>query len=693
MEENKMYKSNAKAVFIGVLLLTLSFTINLSSLKAQTYQTQQIVGGLAFPNFVTSARDGSGRLFIVLKGGVIKVHNPATGTTTDFLDITSRVLSVNNINSERGLLGLAFHPQYGQNRRFYVYYTRQPDGAIQVGEYKVSAANPNVAETTEKTIITIPHAENSNHNGGTVAFGPDGYLYLAPGDGGSQNDPPNNAQNINVLLGKMLRIDVNVPEGSTQPYLIPPDNPFAGATPGADEIYAYGLRNPYRFSFDRGGSQRLFIADVGQNQIEEINIGALGANYGWRAYEGYNCTGLNPEQCAGGANPINHTGPIFSYAHTAPANNPTRCSITGGYAYRGTRRTFPLGVYIFADYCTGEIGSIFHSGMIVIPNFPLIDTSFLITSFGEDDQGEIYFTTNSAASGTVQKIVNTSSSGPQAKVADFDGDGRTDLSVTRNTSGSKFWYTQGSSGFRGTQWGIATDIPVPADFDADGRTDIAVFRNGFWYSLDSTTGAFRSFQWGASGDTPVAADYDGDGRTDYAVWRSGNWYIYNSQTNTIRGEFLGAAGDVLVPADYDGDGRADVAVFRASEGRWFIMRSNLGSATINWGAPGDIPVPGDYDADGKADYAVFRPGASAGSQAFWYVLLSSNNQQLNRQWGANGDEPVPGDYDGDGRTDIAVARTVSGSKAWYILNSNSGAFRGEFFGISTDTPVPPQDKP
>src|SRR4028119_668204 len=153
MEENKMYKSNVKAVFIGLLLLTLSFTINLTSLKAQQpYQTQQIVGNLAFPNFVTSARDGSGRLFIVLKGGVIKVHNPATGTTTDFLDITSRVLSVNNINSERGLLGLAFHPQYGQNRRFYVYYTRQPDGAIQVGEYKVSAANPNVAKRPENRL-------------------------------------------------------------------------------------------------------------------------------------------------------------------------------------------------------------------------------------------------------------------------------------------------------------------------------------------------------------------------------------------------------------------------------------------------------------------------------------------------------------------------------------------------------------
>jgi glucose/arabinose dehydrogenase len=691
-----MSKSNAKAVFIGLLLLTLSFTINLASLKAQqTFQTQQVIGGLVLPNYVTSARDGSGRLFILLKAGVIKVHNPATGAMTDFLDITSKVQTSNTLFDERGLLGLAFHPQYLQNRRFYVYYTRRPDGAIQISEYKVSAANPNVAETDEKPIITIPHPNFTNHNGGTVEFGPDGYLYFAPGDGGSANDPSGNAQNINVLLGKMLRIDVNVPENSTQPYLIPPDNPFAGATPGADEIYAYGLRNPYRFSFDRGGSRQLYIADVGQNQIEEIDIGQRGANYGWRAYEGTQCTGLDPQLCVGGATPINHTPPIFQYTHITPPNHQTpRCSVTGGYAYRGRLGTFPQGAYIFADYCTGEIFMLQNTGNSVTATIPLFDTPFLISSFGEDDQGEIYFTTNSTTNGTIQKIVNPNAVPLRTKVADFDGDGRTDLSVTRNTSGSKFWYVQGSqSGFRGFQFGVATDVNTPGDFDGDGKTDIAVFRNGFWYSLDSSTGAFRAFQWGTTGDVPVAADYDGDGRTDYAVWRSGTWYIYNSQTNTTRGEFFGTANDVLVPADYDGDGRADVAVFRASEGRWFVSRSRDGFTTIVWGAAGDIAVPGDYDADGKTDAAVFRPGATAGSQAFWYVLQSSNNQPLGRQWGTNGDEAVPGDYDGDGKTDFAVTRAVSGSKAWYILNSTSNAFRGEFFGISTDTAVPPQDKP
>ncbi|HEX9930336.1 MAG TPA: PQQ-dependent sugar dehydrogenase [Pyrinomonadaceae bacterium] len=686
-----MFKSNAKAVLIGLLLLIFSFTINLSAVRAQqSYQTQQIVGNLALPNLVTSARDGSGRLFILLKSGVIKVHNPATGTTTDFLDISSRVATSNSVNDERGLLGLAFHPQNPQNRLFYVYYTRQPDNAIQVDEYRVSATNPNVSDGLFRPIITIPHPNNSNHNGGTIAFGPDGYLYFATGDGGSQNDPPNNAQNIEVLLGKMLRIDINTAHPRL-PYNIPTDNPFYGdEVPGRDEIYAYGFRNPYRFSFDRGGTRQLYIGDVGQNQIEEIDIGQRGANYGWRAYEGTNCTGLNPEQCAGGANPINHTPPIFQYTHTGG-----RCSITGGYVYRGTRGTFPQGAYIYGDYCSGEIWQLLNG-----VNTLILDTAFFITSFGEDDQGEIYFTTNSLTNGTVQKIISSSTRPPQAKVADFDGDGRTDLSVTRDTSGSKFWYLQTASGFRSVQFGVSSDVITPGDFDGDGKTDIAVFRGseGNWYSLDSSTGAFRSFKWGAAGDIPVAADFDGDGKTDYAVFRNPDWYIFNSATGTFRSESLGtspAIGGVrTVPADYDGDGRADIAIFRFSGGRWLIQQSRDGFREVSWGTSADNPVPGDYDGDGKTDLAVFRNLAATGSTtAFWYVLQSSNNQLLARQWGAVDDEAVPGDYDGDGRTDFAVTRTVSGSKAWYILNSTSGAFRGEFFGVSTDTPIPPADKP
>ena len=299
---------------------------------------QPFISGLTFTVFMTNAKDGSNRLFIIQKAGTILVvpAGSSTPNPTPFLDIHTLVQSAQN---ERGLLGLAFHPDYASNGRFFVYYTRVGDFAIQIAEYHVSSGNPNIADPTEKVLLTIPHPTNSNHNGGTVAFGIDGYLYAGTGDGGSANDPPNNAQNINVLLGKMLRIDVNnVAPGQVPPYNIPPDNPFAGAIPGADEIFAIGMRNPYRFSFDNGrqrGTQvrhRLWVADVGQGAIEEVDLVLRGSNNGWRAYEGTTCTNLNPTQCAGGSAPIVHAPPIFQYTHTGG-----RCSITGGYVYRGSQ--------------------------------------------------------------------------------------------------------------------------------------------------------------------------------------------------------------------------------------------------------------------------------------------------------------------------------------------------------------------
>ncbi|MCI0488468.1 MAG: PQQ-dependent sugar dehydrogenase, partial [Blastocatellia bacterium] len=198
----------------------------------------QVLAGLSSPVYVTSARDGTDRLFIVEQAGRIKVLQPGGGAPTVFLNITSRVMA----GGERGLLGLAFHPQFRNNRRFYVNYTRQPDGATVIAQYRASAANPNVAETNETALLTVAQPF-ANHNGGMIEFGFDGYLYIALGDGGSANDPGNRAQNINLLLGKMLRIDVDTANGAV-PYSSPPDNPFFGPTAGLDEIYAFGLRNP-----------------------------------------------------------------------------------------------------------------------------------------------------------------------------------------------------------------------------------------------------------------------------------------------------------------------------------------------------------------------------------------------------------------------------------------------------------------
>lgn len=352
-----------------------------------------ITSGLSSPLFVANAGDGTNRLFILQQGGVIRVVQPGSTASTVFLNISSRVSPPPF--GERGLLGLAFHPDFENNRRFFVYYTRAGDGAIQIAEYQASIADPNIAETTEKIIISIPHPTFGNHNGGTVAFGPDGYLYAGPGDGGSGNDPNDNAQNINQLLGKIIRLDINNVSAQQIPqYNIPPDNPYFGI-PGADEIYAIGMRNPYRFSFDRGGTGQLWAADVGQGSIEEVDIITLGGNYGWRVYEGTNCTGLDPTKCSNGTAPIQHIPPIFQYGHTNG-----RCSVTGGYVYRGSQNNLPQGSYIYGDYCSGEI-FLWHNGTQNL----LLDTTRNIVGFGEDEIGELYMI---GQGGTIERIVRAS---------------------------------------------------------------------------------------------------------------------------------------------------------------------------------------------------------------------------------------------------------------------------------------------
>src|SRR5437867_49343 len=236
-------------------------------------------------------------------------------------------------------LALAFHPQFSTNRRFYVDYTRRSDGATIIAEYRVSTGNPNVADTTENILLTIPQPYE-NHNGGMVEFGPDGFLYIGMGDGGSGNDPQHRAQNIEELLGKILRIDVD--HIGTPPS----SNPFVGRA-GRDEIFAYGMRNPWRFSFDRLTGQ-LYVGDVGQDVRDEIDIVTSGGNYGWRIFEGTRCTNLGPAPCtAPGFIP-----PIAEYVNTGPTG---RCSIIGGYVYRGTQASLPYGAYVYGDYCSGEI--------------------------------------------------------------------------------------------------------------------------------------------------------------------------------------------------------------------------------------------------------------------------------------------------------------------------------------------------
>jgi glucose/arabinose dehydrogenase len=366
--QDRRYRGRLSLGFLLLLLVA-------SAGEAATLQP--FLSGLSSPVFVTNAKDGTNRVFVVEQSGVIKVVQPGSTTPTVFLNIASKVLS----GGEQGLLGLTFHPHYASNRRFFIDYTRQTDGATVIAEYQVSAGDPNVADPGE--IIHLAIAQPFvNHNGGMVEFGPDGYLYIGMGDGGSANDPGNRAQNVDVLLGKILRIDINSPNGSAS-YSSPATNPYFGATPGADEIYAIGLRNPWRFSFDRA-TGTLWVGDVGQDSWEEVDIVTLGGNYGWRVFEGTHCTGLDPTQCSAGG----YTAPVAEYPHTAG-----RCSITGGYVYRGSAGALPTGQYVYADYCTGEIFSF--GGL-------LLDTAFNISSFGEDEAGELYVV---SLGGTISKFV------------------------------------------------------------------------------------------------------------------------------------------------------------------------------------------------------------------------------------------------------------------------------------------------
>ncbi len=336
--------------------------------------------GLSQPVFITSARDGTGRLFIVEKTGRIKIFKNGKVRSTPFLSITGAV----SHGSEQGLLGLAFHPNYATNRKLYVYFTNRYGNTV-VRQYRASATNPNVVDTSTKRLILKLKQPYSNHNGGMLAFGPDGYLYIGLGDGGSGGDPGNRAQRLDTRLGKILRIDVNGTTGNLH-YRIPPTNPFAGPTPGYDAIWQYGLRNPWRFSFDRATGD-LWIGDVGQNAWEEVDralAGASGAgpgvNWGWRVMEGSHC--YTPSS---GCDTAGKALPLTEYAHVGG-----RCSITGGYVYRGKAIPALVGWYVFGDYCSGEIWAVPADAAAPAAPIRLLDTNRLISSFGETGSGELF---------------------------------------------------------------------------------------------------------------------------------------------------------------------------------------------------------------------------------------------------------------------------------------------------------------
>jgi len=347
-----------------------------------------VAEGFELPVFLTHAR--SAQLFVVEKRGYIQVLSRDGKTREKFLDISDRVGSTRN---EQGLLGLAFHPQFAENGRFFVDYTDRRGDTI-VSQFLVPAGAKRADPQSEQVLLRIPQPA-ANHNGGMIAFGPDGALYIGTGDGGAANDRFRNGQNPNSLLGKLLRIRV----GGATPYAIPPDNPFVGQSDTRPEIWALGLRNPWRFSFDRATGD-LFIADVGQNKFEEIDwqpansVG--GENYGWPIMEGLHC--FQRPDCT----PAGLTLPVVEYDHTLG------CSVTGGYVYRGQRFPSLTGAYFYADYCSGTVWALWRDAAGQWKHREVLRTKLRISSFGEDVTGELYIL--DLAGGGIYRLAATPSS-------------------------------------------------------------------------------------------------------------------------------------------------------------------------------------------------------------------------------------------------------------------------------------------
>ena len=345
----------------------------------------QVATGLTGPVYVTSP-PGDSRLFIVEQPGRIRIVQNGQLLPTPFLDIISRVGS----GGERGMLSLAFHPQYSTNGFLYVYFTAT-NGEIRIERFTATGNTANPA--TSKLILSVPHPRG-NHNGGLALFGPDGMLYLGLGDGGGGGDPDLNGQNENTLLGALLRIDVN----SGDPYGIPAGNPFIGRNDARPEVWATGLRNPWRFAFDAQGGN-LYIADVGQGELEEVNVvGATraGVNYGWNIMEGTSC--YNASTC-------NKQGlelPVLEYRHLGNA-----CSVTGGFVYRGTAIPEIAGHYFYGDYCAGFVKSFkFQNGSATEERTWEFGNIGNVLSFGQDSAGELYIT---SGNGTVYRIAKSAS--------------------------------------------------------------------------------------------------------------------------------------------------------------------------------------------------------------------------------------------------------------------------------------------
>jgi glucose/arabinose dehydrogenase len=614
------------------VLLALSTTLLLfaTSLPQSTAQTSEpgpskapftpsgSVQGVSLQQIATDlgpitgiANAGDGRLFLTLRGGRILIFENNAVRPQDFLSIGSLI----NANGfERGLLSVAFHPEYASNGFFFVNYTNV-NGDTTVARYQVSN-DPNVADASSaRILLTIPQPF-ANHNGGQLQFGPDGYLYIGMGDGGDAFDPDCRAQKTDTLLGKMLRIDVDQNVNSAPFYGIPQDNPFRGDGNPPDEVWASGFRNPWRFSFDRQTGD-LWIGDVGQNQREEIDFQPAnsngGENYGWKVMEGTLCTN-NTTSCPGSVpacNSAEFTEPVLEYAHT------NGCSVTGGYVYRGSRVAQLRGSYIFGDFCAGEVWAADRQGngfrVRTISN-----AAGQLSTFGEDAQGELYAAT---LGGRLFRITGQSTGGGKAETVGLYNPASTLFQLkAANTAAAPV---------RPFRFGPPRQdwIPIAGDWNGDGKTTVGFYeqKTGLFRLKNSPVGrpADVVLRVNAPSDEalPIAGDWDGDGDDTVGLYDpdTGEFLLKNSLTGAdfdSTREFEDAAGANLLPiaGDWNGDGLDTVGLFDPRESIFYLSNGQelKPDLQIQFGprSRNSLPVIGDWDGNGTDGLGVYDPASA-----------------------------------------------------------------------------------
>ena len=563
---------------------------------------EEVAGNLDFGPVTGITNAGDGRLFLTIRNGLVLIFQNGSVLTQPFLDIRGQTTT----DVERGLLSTAFHPRYAQNGFFFINYTNTSGDTV-VARYQVSSGDPNRADPASARTLLVIGQPFANHNGGQLQFGPDGFLYIGMGDGGSAFDPECRAQKTDTLLGKMLRIDVDQNVATPPFYGIPASNPFRGPGDPPDEVWAVGLRNPWRFSFDRATGD-LWIGDVGQNRREEIDFQPAGShggeNYGWKVMEGTLCS--SSDACPAGTPACNSsafTPPVLEYDHGP------HCSVIGGFVYRGHLAQL-RGAYVFGDLCSGVIWAAFRQGSSFTVR-TITGQAPLLTTFGEDAAGELYAAT---LDGKLFRFSGASAGGTAETVGLYDPQTSKFQLKAANSAAGKVTIVR--FGPRRSGW-----LPLAGDWDGDGRTTV-----GFY---DPASATFR-----LKNSTP-------GGGADVIL-----------QVDPPSAEVLPVAGD------WDGDGRDTVGLYDVTTGTFYLKNSLAGSGfdlTFAFGPPGEalLPIAGDWDGNGADGVGLFDPRESV------FTLASSftgGGPDLQFQFGprGRGSLPVAGDWDGDGRDGVGV---------------------------------------